>query len=110
MRYLNVQNSLPLLLSGYRFLSDSDFAKLAKAVVSLYVRHTLVGNQNPLELETVFYDTAREIRAQGASKVVSKKVLSAAKAKLAKLNPADALVEQKFDELLMSKSEGRVWS
>lgn len=63
------------------------------------------GNQNPLELETVFYDTAREIRAQAGSKVISNKVLKAARAKLAKLNPADSLVQQKFEELLMSKSE-----
>ena len=105
VRYLNVQNSLPLLLSAYKCLSDSDFTKLAKAAVSLYVRHTLIANQNPLELETVFYDTAREIRAQAISKVVSNKVLKTAKAKLAKLNPADGLVEQKFEELLMSKSE-----
>ena len=105
VRYLNVQNSLPLLLSAYKCLSDSDFTKLAKAAVSLYVRHTLIANQNPLELETVFYDTAREIRAHATSKVVSNKVLKTAKAKLAKLNPADGLVEQKFEELLMSKSE-----
>ena len=105
VRYLNVQNSLPLLLSAYKCLSDSDFTTLVKSAASLYVRHTLVGNQNPLELETVFYDTAREIRAQHASKVASSKALKAAKAKLTKLNPADSLVEQKFEDLLMSKSE-----
>ncbi len=105
VRYLSVQNSLPLLLSAYKCLTDSDFTKLAKYAVSLYVRHTLIGNQNPLELETVFYDTAREIRAQAESKVASSKVLKAAKAKLTKLNPTDSLVEQKFEELLMSKSE-----
>jgi hypothetical protein len=105
IRYFGVQNSLPLLLSAYKCLNDSDFTKLVKAAASLYVRHTLVGNQNPLELETVFYDTAREIRAQHTSKVASSKVLKAGKAKLTKLNPTDALVEQKFEELILSKSE-----
>jgi len=105
VRYLNVQNSLPLLLSAYKCLNDSDFTKLVKSAVSLYVRHTLIANQNPLELETAFYDAAREIRAQTDSKVASSKVLKAAKAKLTRLNPADSLVEQKFEDLLMSKSE-----
>ncbi|MBI1177699.1 DUF262 domain-containing protein [bacterium] len=105
VRYLSVQNSLPLLLSAYKCLNDADFTKLVKAATSLYVRHTLIGNQNPLQLETAFYDAAREIRAQAASKVASSKVLKAAKAKLTKLNPADSLVEQKFEDLLMSKSE-----
>ncbi|MGV3753892.1 MAG: DUF262 domain-containing protein [Verrucomicrobiota bacterium] len=105
VRYLSVQNSLPLLLSAHQCLNDSDFAKLVKAATALYIRHTLIGNQNPLELETAFYDAAREIRAQSASKVASGKALNAGKARLAKLNPADSLVEQKFEDLLMSKSE-----
>jgi hypothetical protein len=105
IRYLNVQNSLPLLLSAYRCLNESDFTKLVKITMSLYIRHTLIGNQNPLELETAIYDAAREIHAQTKSKVSSSKALNAAKAKISKLNPADVLVEQKFEELLLSKSE-----
>ena len=64
VRYLSVQNGLPLLLAAFQCLNDSDFVKLVRAMTSLYVRHTLIGNQNPLELETVFYDSARELRAQ----------------------------------------------
>jgi hypothetical protein len=94
-----------LLLSAHQCLNDSDFTKLVKSAASLYVRHTLIGNQNPLELETVFYDAAREIRAQTASKVSSGRALKAAKTKLTKLNPADALVEQQFEDLFLSKSE-----
>jgi hypothetical protein len=78
---------------------------LLKTTVALYVRHTLIGNQNPLELETAFYDAAREIRAQFDSKVPSKKCLQAAKTILKKLNPSDGLVQQKFEELILSKSE-----
>src|SRR5687768_11611524 len=92
VRYLSVQNSLPLLLSAHQSLTDTDFTKLVKAATALYVRHTLIANQNPLELETAFYDAAREIRAQKDSKLSSAKVLAAAKAKLAKLNPPDGLV------------------
>ena len=103
LEHLGVNNSLPLLLSGYLCLNDSDFEKLLKAIVSLYVRQTLVANQNPLELETAFYDAAREIRAQHGSKVASTKCLSAAKAILQKLNPVDAIVEEKAKDLVLSR-------
>ncbi|MCG2659317.1 MAG: DUF262 domain-containing HNH endonuclease family protein [Kiritimatiellae bacterium] len=105
VRYLGVQNCLPLLLAAYQCLSQSDFIKLLRTTTSLYVRHTLIGNQNPLELETVFYDAAREIRAQTESKVSSSKSRQAAKAKLMAINPSDALVSEKFDDLMLTKSE-----
>jgi hypothetical protein len=105
VRYLSVQNGLPLLLAAYQCLNDSDFVKLVKAMTSLYVRHTLIGNQNPLELETVFYDSARELRAQKDSKVSSSKALQAAKAKFTKINPTDILVKEKFYDLQLSRLE-----
>jgi hypothetical protein len=105
VRYLSVQNCLPLLLAAYQCLSQADFIKLLKTATSIYVRHTLIGNQNPLELETVYYDAAREIRAQTKSKVASNKALQAAKAKLMAINPSDALVNEQFTELILSKSE-----
>lgn len=105
VRYLSVQNGLPLLLAAFQCLNNSDFVKLVRAMTSLYVRHTLIGNQNPLELETVFYDSARELRAQTDSKVSSSKALQAAKSKLATINPTDSLVREKFLDLHLSKSE-----
>ncbi|GKS60400.1 hypothetical protein YTPLAS18_39270 [Nitrospira sp.] len=105
VRYLNVQNGFPLLLAAHQCLNDSDFVRLVKAMTALYVRHTLIGNQNPLELETIFYDSARELRAQIASKVSSSKALQAAKQKLACINPTDGLVKEKFGELTLSRSE-----
>jgi hypothetical protein len=103
--YLAVQNALPLLLSGQLGLTRNDFEKLLRAVISIYVRHTLVSNQNPLELETAFYDAAREIRAKYESKVPSAKCLAAAKSILNKLNPADALIEETVGDLLLSRAQ-----
>ena len=108
MKYLGVVNSLPLLLSGYLCLNDSDFEKLLSATVALYVRHTLVSNQNPYQLETAYYDAAREIRAQHSSKVTSKKCLAAAKTILHKLNPPDSIVEENAKDLILTRSEA-VW-
>jgi hypothetical protein len=96
---------LPLLLSALQCLNDSDFVKLVKAATALYVRHALIGNQNPLEIETVFYDSARELRAQKASKVSSSKALQAAKALLTPISQTDSLVKEKFAELQLSRSE-----
>jgi hypothetical protein len=105
VRYLSVHNSLPLLLAGYQCLSDTDFTRLVKTIVAIYLRHSLFGNQNPLELETAFYEAAREIRAQYSAKASSAKQFQAAKGILMKLNPSDALVQQQFEELFLSKSE-----
>ena len=105
VRYLGVQNSMPLLLAGYQCLSDTDFTKLARIIVSVYLRHSLFSNQNPLELETAFYDAAREIRARKSLKESSAKQLQCAKAILLKLNPSDSVVQEQFDELFLSKSE-----
>jgi hypothetical protein len=102
---LGVNNALPLLLSGYRSLNASDFEKLLNAAIAIYIRHTLIANQNPLDLETAFYDAAREIRAQYTSKVSSAKILAAAKRILVAINPADDLVEAKASELVLSRSE-----
>jgi hypothetical protein len=105
VRYLGVQNSMPLLLAGYQCLSETDFTKLARIIVSIYLRHSLFSNQNPLELETAFYDAAREIRAKRSLKATSAKQLQSAKAILLKLNPSDGVVQQQFEELFLSKSE-----
>lgn len=105
IRYLGVQNCLPLLLAGHQCLTDTDFTKLTKATAAVYLRHSLFANQNPLELESAFYEAAREIRAKHGSKATSGKALQSAKAILAKCNPTDAVVQQKFEELFLSKSE-----
>lgn len=105
VRYLGVHNSLPLLLAGHQCLTDTDFTKLVRTIVSVYLRHSLFSNQNPLELETAFYEAAREIRAKHTSKATSAKQLQAAKSILMKLNPSDAVVQQQFEELFLSKAE-----
>ncbi len=100
-------SSMPLLLSGYRCLNSSDFEKLLKCVVALYVRYSLITNQDPAGLETAFFNAAREIRSKHESKVVSAKCLAAAKAILNKINPTDALVEEKGKELILPEGAAK---
>lgn len=105
IKHLDVQNALPLVLAGFVCLSSSDFEKLLKRIVSVYIRHTLISNQNPTDLETAFYEAARLIRSSHESGKSSKQALSAAKRLLDKHNPTDSLVLQKTGDLVLSESE-----
>jgi len=106
--YLGVNNALPLLLSGYRCLTEADFERLLRLTLSVYIRHTLLTNQNPLELETAFYDAAREIRAQHASSATSARCFQAGRKILVVFNPTDSAVIVKAKELELTRSEA-VW-
>ena len=105
IRYLSVNSAMPLLLSGLRCLSDADFEKLIKLIVALYIRHSLIANKNPNNLESAFYDAAREIRAQHYTKAASAKCYAAAKSILLKLNATDKEVEENTANLILNKGE-----
>ncbi len=108
VKYLDISSALPLLLSGRRCLNESDFAKLANAVIGLSIRYSVVANLNPANLETAFYEAARVIRGKKSTGDSSSRCLSAARKILAKLNPDDAIVEAKARELELTRSQA-VW-
>ena len=89
----------------YNNHSNSDFAKLTKAVVAIYIRHSLLCNLNPNDLESALYDAAREIRGKHSTNTKSSSSLSAAKAILKKINPTDDAVCAGAEELYLRKSE-----
>ncbi|MGA9704104.1 HNH endonuclease family protein, partial [Pseudomonas sp.] len=105
VKHLDVQSALPLVLAGYVCLSPTDFEKLLKRIISIYIRHTLIANQNPTDLETAFYEAARAIRSSRTSGKSSKQALKSAKPLLDKLNPIDSLVQQKTEDLVLTQSE-----
>ena len=105
IKHFGVHNSLPLLLSGYVCLNQNDFGKLTSYIIAIYIRHTLIANKNPSSLESVFYEAAREIRAQYHTQVSSAKCLLAAKTKLYTLNPSDSSVIEGCKELSLARSE-----
>ena len=106
IRYLGITSSLPLLLSGLQSLSDNDFIKLARIVVSLSVRYSVIGDLNPNTLENAFYAAARKIREMKAMTPPqsSKQCLNAAKSILAPLNPLNFYVEQRAQEVLIDRA------
>lgn len=108
VKYLRIASSPPLLLSGYRCLTPQDFGSLLKAVLVTYIRFVLVSNQNPLDLESAFYEAAREIRILAQQSVPSNKQLEAAKTRLGQLVVQNDKIESAVLELYLERSEA-VW-
>lgn len=108
VRYLGAASVPPLLLAGYRSLEQGDFVKLLAAIVTTFVRYGLIGNQNPLNLESTFYSAARQLRVAMTAGESSAKRLQIAKAELKKLSIQDANVEEAARELTLERAEA-IW-
>ena len=110
VKYLGITSSLPLLLSGRQALAEGDFVKLARAIVSLGLRYSVIGDLNPNTLENAFYASAREIRELKSSKPPksSAQCLRAARSILSPLNPTDAFVEEKAKNIIVDRATA-VW-
>jgi hypothetical protein len=108
VKYLRIASAPPLLLSGYRCLSEQDFEKLTRCILTTYIRYVLVSNQNPLDLESAFYEAAREIRALAGQSEPSAKQCGAAKARLAQLSIKDDMIEKATGGLFLERAEA-VW-
>jgi hypothetical protein len=105
VRYLGAASVPPLLLAGYRCLDQAEFVKLLAFIVTTFVRYGLVGNQNPLDLESTFYSAARQLRAAAAASETSAKRLHIAKEELKKLHLQDAIVEEAGRDLVLERAE-----
>ncbi len=109
LSYLDAQPALPLMLAGFQTLGGkADFTKLAKAAVTHFIRHALVSNKNPLDLETAFYKAARAMRQAQANGKTGAAILAAGKAELGSLEVDDPSVELAAAELELERSEA-VW-
>lgn len=105
MKRLSADRSLPLLLSGIVCLDNSDFAKLARAITTLVVRHSVIANLNPSDLEDTLFKAARIIREESENGNSSRQTLSKAKAELQKLNPVREQITAGIEELYLKSSE-----
>jgi hypothetical protein len=108
IRYFDVQSALPLLMSAYHTLTNNDFGKLVRLAVVQYVRYGLITNQNPLHLESTFFEAARVMRAKKAAGESSSKALAAARGVILKLNTDDATVESASRDLDLERSQA-IW-
>ena len=108
VKYLRIATAPPLLLSGYRCLSQQDFEKLTRSILTTYIRYVLVSNLNPLDLESAFYEAAREIRTLSAQSEASAKQLEAAITRLKQPSVKNDAVEKATADLFLERAEA-VW-
>lgn len=87
MIHLSVDRTLPLLLSALVCLERADFVKLAHYAVTVVVRHSVLANLNPTDLETALYKAARNLRKKRESGSTSSEALIEAKNVLMEINP-----------------------
>jgi hypothetical protein len=104
IKYLGVTSSLPLLLAGLQALSAADFARLARMIAVLAVRYSVVSDLNPSTLESAFYQAARDIRTGETGKEPSAKILAGVQNSLSKLNPSDAIVKEKANDMVLDRA------
>ncbi len=107
IRYLDVQNCLPLLLAGYRCLSKVDFTKLTHMILCSYVRHSLVCNKNPLEFETILYRAAREARSEAKMGKTSARILASVRDLLKELRVENDEVKKSAEKLELARGEAQ---
>lgn len=81
---------------------------MTRFILTTYIRYVLVSNQNPLDLESAFYEAAREIRTLSAQSEPSVKQFEAAKTRLKQLSVKDDAVEKASTELFLERAEA-VW-
>jgi Protein of unknown function DUF262/Protein of unknown function (DUF1524) len=96
---------LPILLAGLAALSPADFTKLANLVVSLVVRHSVITNRNPNDLENALYQAARDIRKQRQATGKSGSALAAAKSAVAGIDPTDEQVKAALRDVHLAKRQ-----
>jgi hypothetical protein len=96
---------LPILLAGLSDLSPADFVKLVRLVLSLVVRHSVIANRNPNDLESALYRASRELRTKRQSSGKSATALKLAKAVLEEIDPTDDQIKLALRELYLTKRQ-----
>lgn len=91
---LSSDRSMPLLLAGRQSLTINDFSKLVHAILALVIRHAVICDRNPSELENVLYEAARFVRQSIEKKNTSQKTLADVKARLKKIMPDDKAIRE----------------
>ncbi len=105
VRSLSADRAYPLLLSGLVSLTPEDFAKLARNTVSLVVRHSILANLNPADLEDTLYSAARVVRTEKDGSRTSHQCLQAARSVLSRINPTDEQLRTGLEEVFLTKKQ-----
>lgn len=108
VKYLAADRAFPILLSGVVCLDAPDFARLAKSVLSVIVRHSIFANLNPNDLENALYSAARAIRLSHKEGNSSSKSLQTAKGILNRINPSIEQITSGISEVFLTKAQAQL--
>lgn len=100
---LGAQKALPLLLAAVDTFGPNtrEFIKLVRAVIALVVRHSVLGNQDPAQLESVLYSLGPRMRREtGASRA-----LSLAIEELRQISPSDNTLLSQTENVYIENSK-----
>jgi hypothetical protein len=105
--YLQSPSTIPLLLAGIRCMTPKNFEKLAKSTVALVIRHAVVGNLNPNALETVLFESAREVRSLHEKNATDSKIRQEVRKRMQSIDPDDADVHRNFQNLILGRAQAQ---
>jgi len=100
---LGEKRALPLLLSAMEVLGPNtrEFINLVQATIALVVRHSLIGNRNPAQLEKAFYSAASTMRTAPSAKEALRRALENLRA----ISPKDHSLKATLEEVEISESK-----
>jgi len=107
VKHLRADQVLPLLLSGVACLEDREFAKLARALVVLVTRYSILAGLNLTTLEERLYSAARALRAEHEDGRSSRTCLKAAKDVLRPINPTAEQVRSAIAQVSLTKKQAQ---
>ena len=100
-----IDQPLPVLLSGLICLESTEFEKLARTVLTVVTRHSVIANLNPGDLENALYSAARAIREEFEISHQSTRALKAAKDILSRINPSQEQIRTAVQDLRLSRRQ-----
>jgi len=96
---------LPALLAGLATLGAHDFTRFSKVVAAMVVRHSIITNRNPNDLETALYAAAQAMRKAHGKKQGSGAILNVAKAVLVSIDPTDDQLKTALRDVYLTKRQ-----
>jgi len=103
LRELNVQASLPLLLSAYTLLNKKDFRDVVKWLLVFYTRYSIIANRDLGDMEDLLFSLARRVRVMVTDpndSIASKSCAKEIKFTLDKYTPTTEEIKSKVPELI----------
>ncbi len=107
---LESDSALPLLLTSFGTLGESEFGDVCRWLLVFVVRHSIVAGMDAADMESLFFGLARDISKMrepenGIAPVDEPACLRHIKAELIKKSPSDGKLEESFEALTLTTAQ-----